>query len=180
MLQGRLVRLRPMEERDIDAYLGWINESQLARLIVGSPVPISSTHMVRELENSSGFHGQNLFFAIEPLFAEGLVGFCFLKNLHPLHRFVELEQFFIGEKRFRQNGYGRDAMEVLLHYGFTELNLNRLWVVIYAYNQEAIQFYRKCGFLKEGLLRQIQFTRGEYQDGVIMAILKKNWTRKIH
>jgi RimJ/RimL family protein N-acetyltransferase len=179
LLQGKLTRLRSIEAKDIDCYLGWINQPELARLITGSIMPTSRPYMVKALETPMGFPGQNLFFAIELLSEEKLIGFCFLKNFHPVHRFVELEQFFIGEKKFRQNGHGRDAMDVVLDYSFTELNLNRLWLLIYLYNQGAVRFYEKCGFLKEGVLRQVQFSMGEYHDGLIMGILKKDWLAKI-
>jgi RimJ/RimL family protein N-acetyltransferase len=180
MLKGKLIQLRKAIRPDMDKYLELLNDPEIARLIIGTVIPVSPEYTGSLID---GFHGINysqIFFTIETLGERRVIGFCLLKNLHPIHRFAELEQFFIGEKKFRNNGYGKDALKTLLKYCFTELNLNRIWLITYAYNQEAIRFYEKSGFLKEGILRQIQYTWGAYQDGVILAILKNNWKYKFN
>jgi RimJ/RimL family protein N-acetyltransferase len=179
MLQGKLIRLRKAEEKDLNRYYNWINDLELSRLILGTVTPCSQGQVRRIYDTCAQSPNQDLQFTIETL-KEELIGLCFLRNIHPIHRMAEIEQFFIGEKKYRNNGYGRDAIEVLLEYCFTELNLNRIWLITYVYNQEAIRFYEKSGFSKEGLLRQIQFTKGEYHDGVILAILKKDWKCKFN
>ncbi len=175
MLKGELIQLRKAIRSDMDEYLELLNDPEIARLIIGAVIPVSPEYAGSLID---GFHGINysqIFFTIETLDEGRVIGFCLFKNLHPTHRFAELEQFFIGEKKYCNNGYGKDALKTLLKYCFTELNLNRIWLITYSYNKEAIQSYEKIGFLKEGVLRQIQFTKGEYHDGVIMAILKKDW-----
>jgi len=178
MLQGELIRLRSIEKKDLDQYYNWVNDPELARLILGTIVSYSKEQIIKIYDSYIQSYNNDLLFAIEAIKEEVPVGFCFLRNVHPIHRHGELEQFFIGEKKYRNNGYGKDAIETLLKYCFTELNLNRLWSIIYGYNLAAIQFYEKCGFLKEGTLRQIQFTMGKYHDGVIMAILKEDLENK--
>ena len=178
MLQGKLIRLRPVEERDIDHYFSWINDPELARLVIGSIELGARNRMLKTLEESLTIPDINCSFMIETVGGEELIGFCLLKNIHTIHRSAELEQFFIGEKKFRDKGYGQDALQTLLNYAFGELNLNRIWLITYGYNKEAITFYEKEGFVQEGLLRQIQFTQGKFHDGVIMGILKKDWFTK--
>ncbi len=178
MVRGKSIRLRPVEERDIDCYLVWMKDPELARLVLGSAAPISRTQIINTFKASFISHDNNLLFAIEILSVRKVIGFCFLKNIHPIHRLAELEQLFISEKKYRQNGYGRDALQTLLKYAFRELNLNRLWLITYGYNQKAIRFYEKEGFTQEGILRQLQFTMGRYYDGILMAILKEDWAAK--
>lgn len=178
MLQGKLVCLRAFEGGDVDQYYNWINEPKLARLILGGVTPFPKEGIIKMYNSYIRSPRHDIFLAIVTLSKREPIGFCFLQNIHSFHRVAELEQFFIGEKRFRNNGYGKDALVTLLKYCFTELNLNRIWLITYSYNKEAIEFYEKTGFLKEGILRQVQFTNGNYQDGVIMAILKKDWEEK--
>ncbi|MBM4305173.1 MAG: GNAT family N-acetyltransferase [Deltaproteobacteria bacterium] len=178
MLQDKLTVLRPVEEKDIPYYSAWINEPELARLVLGSAAPISRNVMSKTFGTFFRSSDRNLLFAIDGLPEGKLIGFCFLKNVHPVHRFAELEQFFIGEKKYRQNGYGRDALQTLIKYAFNELNLNRIWLITYNYNQAAIRFYEKEGFIQEGVLRQIQFTCGRYYDGILMAVLREDWAEK--
>lgn len=176
MLNGELTRLRRLEENDLDCYCIWVNDSELARLVLGTTTPYSKRQAMELWHRQSPEH--DLLFTIETLSQEP-IGFCFLRNMHPVHRFAELEQFFIGKEEHRNNGYGRDAIETLVRYCFTDLNLNRIWLITYAYNLAGIGFYEKCGFLKEGVLRQIQFTKGEFHNGIIMAILRKDWLARI-
>ena len=180
MLKGKLTQLRPVEERDIDCYLAWINDPELARLVIGSTLPISRVEILEKFKARSGHLDNNLFFTIDLLSQGETIGFCFLKNIHPIHRLGELEQFFIGEKKYRRYGYGREAIEILFEFCFHELNLNRLWLLTYSHNQEAIRFYEKCGFVTEGILSQVQFTWGRFYDGVLMGILEADWRGKVN
>lgn len=36
----------------------------------------------------------------------------------------------------------------------------------------------KCGFIREGLVRERDFIKGELVDGIIMAILKRDYSEK--
>jgi RimJ/RimL family protein N-acetyltransferase len=102
------------------------------------------------------------------------VGCCFIKNIHPVHRHAELEQMHIISE-CRNRGLGKDALGVVLHYLFLEMNLNRVWLITHATNLKAIGLYLSLGFIKEGLLRQVHFRDGSYQDALIMAVLREDW-----
>jgi RimJ/RimL family protein N-acetyltransferase len=178
MLYGETTCLRPVEERDIDCYLAWINEPELARVVLGSTVPLSRVEILEKFKACSGHLDNNLFFTINLLSQRETIGFCILKGIHPIHRFAELEQFFIAEEKYRRHGYGRESLRIIMRHSFSGLNLNRLWLITYAYNHSAINFYEREGFVREGVLRQIQFTMGRYHDGIIMGILKEDWEVK--
>jgi len=78
----------------------------------------------------------------------------------------------IGEKEYWDNGYGTEAIATLLRFVFQEMNLHRISLRVYTYNQRAIRCYEKCGFKLEGRLRQARFRDGEYYDELIMGILR--------
>ncbi len=169
MLSGQLTRLRPLEDKDFAYYYSCMDNPDLAGVVLGDAVPSP-----RELTKKLLQKQDDLLLTVETLSGTP-VGFCFLRNMHPIHRFAELEQFFIGNPRDRRRGHGEDAIRTLTRYCFSILGLNRVWLITYAYNFSAIRFYEKCGFSKEGVLRQIQFTGREYHDGVTMAILQQDW-----
>ena len=177
MLKGKLTRLRCIEAKDITRYHRWINDPEIARLVLGSNTPISKAQVAETFEVSSKIE-KDLYFSIDISSEDKPIGFCFLKNIYPIHRMAELDQFFIGEDKYRQHGYGRDAIQVLLKYTFEELNLNRIWLITYAYNRKATDFYEKEGFIREGILREIQFSNDRYHDGILMAIIREDWKQK--
>ena len=56
----------------------------------------------------------------------------------------------LGERDYWGNGYGTDAMRLMLRFAFDELNLQRVSLGVYAYNPRAIRSYEKAGFRREG------------------------------
>lgn len=52
----------------------------------------------------------------------------------------------IGEKDFWSQGYGWEAMKLLLDLAFTNLNLDRVWLVVRKDNSAGIRLFQKSGF----------------------------------
>ena len=44
-----------------------------------------------------------------------------------------------------------------------------------ATNERALRCYEACGFQREGLLREDEYTNGRYQDIVAMGLLRSEW-----
>ncbi|NLM26031.1 MAG: GNAT family N-acetyltransferase [Firmicutes bacterium] len=72
----------------------------------------------------------------------------------------------IGEKDLWDKGYGTDAILVSLRYAFSKLNLNRIYLRVYADNGRAIRCYQKAGFVKEGRLGR----KGSSREIILMSI----------
>ena len=85
----------------------------------------------------------------------------------------------IGEKDYQNKGYGTEAMELLIEYGFTTINLNRIELYTYDFNISALKSYKKVGFIEEGRKRQFIWANGGYHDAIIMGILAEEWREKI-
>ncbi|MCH7511921.1 MAG: GNAT family N-acetyltransferase [Chloroflexi bacterium] len=67
---------------------------------------------------------------------------------------------------------GGDAIVTLLRFAFHEMNLNRVWLHVFEFNERARASYKKCGFREEGRLRQHYYAEGRYWDVFVMAILR--------
>lgn len=50
-------------------------------------------------------------------------------------------------KSKQEKGYGTEAIERIKKYGFSILNLHRIWLKVYSFNPRAMHVYEKCGFL---------------------------------
>ncbi|MGL4199204.1 MAG: GNAT family N-acetyltransferase [Allorhizobium sp.] len=72
-------------------------------------------------------------------------------------------------------GYGSEAIRLLLHHAFTELDLHRIGIRVLAYNERAIRAYLKCGFIVEGRERETAFVDGVWHDDLIMGILSRDF-----
>ncbi|PFZ32903.1 GNAT family N-acetyltransferase [Bacillus wiedmannii] len=72
-------------------------------------------------------------------------------------------------------GYGTEAITIVLKFVFEQLYLNRLQLEVFSHNLRGIRAYEKVGFVKEGTLRQSLFYNDTFSDEIIMAILKSDY-----
>ena len=79
---------------------------------------------------------------------------------------------FIGDDKYRNNGYGVEAINLLLEYGFKYLNLHSIRLSLLAINERAHKCYLKCGFKDTGRSREEIFLNGKYYDKLHMDILE--------
>ncbi len=66
-------------------------------------------------------------------------------------------------------------MNVLIRFIFNEMNINKIKLHVYSFNERAIRCYEKCGFIKEGVLRQELYRDGRYYDTIVMGLLKEDY-----
>lgn len=111
-------------------------------------------------------------FAIE---ADGkYIGHCALMRIQHPHRNFGIG-IMIGDRDYWGRGYGRETINLLLHYGFHYLGARRIEGATNAKNVRAIRCYLSCGLIEEGRLRKAIWIDGEYTDIVEMAILQDEW-----
>lgn len=80
----------------------------------------------------------------------------------------------IGEKDYWGKGYGREAL-ILLDYAFLELNLHRISLRVFAFNERAVALYNRIGFKTEGISRQALYRNGKWHDIMHMGMLKQEY-----
>ena len=73
---------------------------------------------------------------------------------------------------FHHQGYGTKMFELLKKYCFDYLNIHRLWLLVLDTNMVARQMYLKAGFADEGRQRQAIFRDGQYQDYIMMSLIR--------
>lgn len=74
-------------------------------------------------------------------------------------------------------GIGTDTMSLILEFAFNELNLHRVYLQVFSFNERAIKLYEKIGFIHEGKFRQALYRTGKWHDIVIMSILKNEYSK---
>lgn len=109
-----------------------------------------------------------------PNCAHDFVGTVGLHGLREIYHSAEF-RILIFHPDAIGKGIGTEATRLLVDYGFSRLNLNRIWLGVHEDNKGAIKCYEKAGFKIEGRLREELFTHGKYWDAVRMGILRKEW-----
>ncbi|HEV2169455.1 MAG TPA: GNAT family protein [Candidatus Binatus sp.] len=175
-MEGKLVRLRAYERSDLDSIMKWINDEEVTDFLAGGMLtyPVSSITEEKFIEAAAHSSDTEKSFAIETLADRKYLGGVSFHAINWLNRSAGLG-ITIGDKSFWGKGYGTDAMRVMMRLGFDKMNLHRLWLHVYDYNQRAIASYEKCGFKHEGALREDRFYRGKYHDTIVMGILESEY-----
>jgi len=178
MIAGRIVRLRPIERIDLPRFVRWFGDPEV-RFHLALYRPISLEQEERWFEQNLAAEDSQSW-AIDAL-VDGTgtavwahIGGCGYHTIEWRNRSGEIG-IFIGEKEYWSRGYGTDAVRTLVGWGFNTLNLNRVFLRVYADNPRGIRCYEKAGFQLEGRLRQDNFHNGGYRDTLIMAILREKW-----
>jgi len=134
----------------------------------GIPFPASEADEQQWLNQQSSYTRGEYQFAVED-FEGDLVGRCGITRVDWKNRLAELA-IMIGTP-YRGRGYGTEAMALLTDFCFREMNLHRLKVTVFAFNEPALKCYEANGFVREGLLRGELWRDGAYRDVVILAKL---------
>lgn len=69
-------------------------------------------------------------------------------------------------------GYMREALELMLDYGFAVMGLNRIEALSHPDNNRAQRLFQSLGFQREGLLHEYRHTEAGFQDVVLYALLR--------
>lgn len=181
-LTGKKIRLRALELKDIDTIWTAYQDFDLQLSTDGDAPPISDVQNRAFWEAIISNPGDDLrYFAIEPL-ADGhsgkFVGACSLQHIDMRNRYAELG-IWMAAPDFRGLGYGTDAVQVLLGYGFEVVRLDKIGLGVYDFNEAGLRSYERAGFRYEGRLRQMIYYDGRYWDEWPMRILRSEWERYI-
>jgi len=174
LLHGDRVWLRPLEPRDMPAYVAGINDTEVGGL-AGYRWPITvedATGWIQhEREKPHGTGG--FFFAVCELGDDRFIGTTWFKEMNRLDGNAELAIYM--DHDHIGSGWGTDAQRTLLAFGFGTLGLERVWLTVNADNARAIRSYEKVGFVREGLMRRSFRVAGKLTDTLLMAILRDEW-----
>jgi RimJ/RimL family protein N-acetyltransferase len=176
MLEGTLVNLRAPEMDDLDRNTRWINDREVTRFLAMryELSRLAEENWMRDFVSKPLTYDRVLY-AIETKDGEH-IGNTDLLNAQPADRKCELG-IMIGDKRYWSKGFGTDALRTLLAFAFDEMNMNRVQLHVYDFNERAQASYVKAGFVVEGRRRQAIYTEGAYHDTIVMAALRDEWNK---
>jgi len=171
-LNNERIFLRPANLQDAALRYTWFNDQEFTCLYLGRSAPTSYRQVEEEIIFSTYPALSTCLFelAIQTFEKNLYIGNAFFRKIDWQNRSAEYG-IFIGDKEQRGKKIGREVTEMMLHYGFAEFGLQRIWLTVLAYNAQAIKCFERCGFQKEGILRNAIFSGGEFKDVIIMSAI---------
>jgi RimJ/RimL family protein N-acetyltransferase len=180
LFEGERIRLGPIEpDKDAETESRWTHDPDYLRALAADPArPLSPAQVKKKYEDLEKElkEGKNSFyFTVRAREDDRLIGFVRLMWIEWNHGSGRL-QMGIGDPKDRGQGYGSEALRLVLRYAFHELNLYRLGTAaVPAYNEGALRFFQRAGFVEEVRRRQALQRDGKRWDAVLLGILREEW-----
>ncbi|MGI6280331.1 MAG: GNAT family N-acetyltransferase, partial [Acutalibacteraceae bacterium] len=172
MINTSKIIIRPITREDTENIVKWRNSpSVVQNFIFRKPLTKEDHLKWYETKIKAGNVAQ---FIIIETDTDKPVGSVYLRDIDKENKKAEFG-IFIGEDCARGKGYGTAATALIVKYGFEELDLNRIYLRVFADNLGAIKCYKKCGFKQEGVFREDVIIDGKPYDMVFMGLLKSEW-----
>jgi RimJ/RimL family protein N-acetyltransferase len=174
MLCGDNVKLTAIAAADLALISSWYQDAGFLRLFDSTPAAPKTEKAVAQLIAEAQQAHDGFIFAIRLRESERIVGIFAFDGIAWTHgtAFVSVG---IGNARDRGLGYGREAMVLALRFAFDELNLHRVCLTVFAYNQRAIALYESLGFTREGVYREHLLRDGKRHDMLLYGLLRREW-----
>lgn len=177
MFSSERLYLRKIEMNDWEQYHIWRNDTEVM-------VTTNPALDVYSPKDTKGFVAEVLIkpdssksYMIIDKASQVSIGITSLINIDFKNRNAECI-IDIGEKTYWGKGLGTETLEILLNYAFQELNLHRVSLRVFSFNEKAVHVYGKLGFKEEGVSRECLFRNGGWHDIIYMGILKGEYLQR--
>lgn len=168
--KGKTLELRPMTEDNIKTYSKWANDRRNRRLI-RIDIPVTFEELRKKWQNEEN---KEIHFEIWHVIDDKLIGDASLQLIDWRNRnaWVGLR---IGEIDYWGKGIGTEVSELILKYGFEELNLHKIYGGIFKPNLGSQKCALKVGMKLEATMDDEVFIDGKYIGTNIYSIFSRDW-----
>lgn len=162
--------LRAIEESDLELLKEMINDPEIENMTGGYSYPVSTYQQRKWFE--SLFSRQDELRLIIDTKEHGSIGEVMLTDIDWKNRTAQTNSKITSKNDLRGQGYGTKASKALIKYAFEQLNMHCLYSHTIQYNIASQRVREKCGFKKEGILRERVYKNGKFHNIIVWSILK--------
>jgi len=172
MIKGKKVGLRAVEKEDLPFLRDWRNIPEF-RKHFREVRELSLTDQEAWFDSLQKTKHINYMFAIVDLDSKKTIGAAGLLYINWIIRSADFS-FYIGDenKYIGDDGIANEAAQLLIDYGFKNLNLHKIWMELYEFDKQKLDFFiNDFDFKKDGLLRDNCFEGGRYWNSYILSLV---------
>ncbi len=174
LLRGEKVRLTAISKDDAAVMARWNEDAEYMQLVdTGAMRLWNAEQTAAHLEKRAG-DDTLISFGIRTIEDNRLIGTVDLAMIEWTNGCAWVGMG-IGEREYWNQGYGSEALHLLIEYAFEELNMHRLSLCVIDYNERAIAVYEKAGFKREGTFREFGLRAGKRYDMYLYGLLRPEW-----
>ncbi len=170
LLENNVIRLRALEADDLDLLFTIENDPQFWE-VSNTLAPYSRQLLGQYLKNADQdiFEAKQLRLVITRKEDEAVLGLVDLFDFNPHHQRAGIGILII--KKYQQNGYALNALEVFLRYAFEHLDIHQLYAHIPVSNKNSIGLFEKLNFIEVGIQKDWIKVKGQFQDVALLQFI---------
>ncbi len=171
-LQGKHINLRALEPEDLE-FLFQIENNESFWEVSHTQAPFSKFALKQYLENAHQdiYEAKQLRLIIEDNTSKNSVGMIDLFDFNPQHKRAGIG-ILINPKQ-QKNGFASEALQLLISYCFTHLNLHQLYANITSDNTNSFQLFTKHHFTEVGVKKDWIFSNNTFKNEILFQLINE-------
>lgn len=172
-LKGENIYLRALEPEDLEFIYAIENDESIWE-VSHTQTPYSRFLIRQYLENAHQdiYEAKQLRLAICVTNSSEAIGLIDLFDFDPQHLRAGIG-ILIQNSSDRNNGVGSEALQLLIEYAFSKLQLHQLYANIGTDNEASLQLFAKFGFQKIGIKKQWNKVNNVYKDEALFQLINE-------
>ena len=174
ILDTRDLRLRPSNPIDAAGMFAMLSDTESMKYWSDKPIEdLNAAVEVLNKDLESDAQGNSMCWAITFNGQDKMIGKCILFKFDIANQRAEIG--YILNRQYWRQGLMCQALEAVIDFAFNTLELHRIEADVDTENAGSIGILEKLGFRREGLFRERWFVYDEWQDSVMLGLLKQEW-----
>lgn len=174
VLETKRLRLRPFGVDDAQKVQMMAGDYELYKTTLNLPYPYELQMAYDWIETHERSYETHHMLTLAIVLKEGdhLLGAISLGE-HPKNRYGEIG-YWIG-REYWGNGYGTEASEAVIAFGFSQMKLNKVMGRYFVSNPASARIMEKCGMEFEGIQKEVALKNGVYHDIGFYGLTRVAW-----
>jgi diamine N-acetyltransferase len=171
-LKGTHINLRALEPEDLE-FLFQIENNESFWEVSHTQTPFSKFILKQYLENAhlDIYEAKQLRLVIEDNTSLDTIGMIDLFDFNPQHKRAGIG--ILIHPDYQQNGFASEALQLLINYCFTHLQLHQLYANITSDNMNSIHLFTKHDFIEIGVKKDWIFNNKTYKDEILFQLINE-------
>jgi len=173
MLKGKNIHLRALEPQDLDFLSKTENDEDLWE-VSNTQTPYSKFVLKQYLENAhlDIYQVKQLRLVIEDNLNNQKIGLIDIFDFDPQHKRAGIG--IVVSKTNQRQGYGKEALKLIIDYCFKTLQLHQIYANIIASNIKSISLFKKQGFKEIGIKKDWISYQNEFKNEILFQLINEN------
>ncbi|QAA31853.1 GNAT family N-acetyltransferase [Clostridium manihotivorum] len=174
LLKGENIKLNSIKEEDFPSINSWYDDADFLRFYDMVPAIPKLDKEVKDVFEEFKGTQERVIFAIRNNESNEIIGVAGFDDVIWSNGVATLF-IGIGDTKYRNRGLGKQAIKLLLEFGFSELNFHRIQLNVLGYNTSAIKLYEAVGFKREGEYREFILRDYKRYSMYLYGLLRDEW-----